>query len=904
MGQGQSQQRTDPPAPDVAPSSPPSPPQPHQPEPTTDSPAALQAAQPVASAPSDTSPATAADPGSAVVAALSAAAPLAVEHDAGDTFKVPALPTATSTTTSPSSTLRALPADIEHILSLGAADPDHAELAAAARGTAELEQVVRELKDRATADSAAARAGEVKMEADGDEEDEQDGGGDELRKVEDEMRAQGVTRGAEVVEVEHEEEGEVMGGEGAGAAETAQAGAQDRMQDDDDSSDSDSSSSSDSDAAMEAALAPRQRNRRGKQRAAAAAAAGDSDLDDDDGESGMASSKTAPKTEHEVVEPDVAPPPVAKIDDQAELARFGKVESVIETVVVVKADTGGDWRVLDEGTVVCWEDRTVIGTIFETFGSVQQPFYSIRFPSSSPPDPAVFTHARAVFYSPNLASFVFTRDLRKVKGSDASNIWDEEVAANELEFSDDEEEAEYKRKLKADRRARTQSATPGPSGSRGSRAPSSAAPPPTSSSSSGGPPSHLPARPAVSYADTADDFLTPSVPSAAPMNPGPAAPGPRATMGTAPPPGRVGRRMFERDTGATLEEGEEVEFEFSSGEGSEGEEQEDEEREGGFGGARGGRGGRGGAQRGGQRGGATAGARGRGRGGRGGGVQATSTSSPGGRPIAGMPRGRVATFASTPVGLPSKPTFEADFAMADGATDAPTRMSAPASSSSSTHLSQPLPPPPPPSSNTAAPYSFGAAPPPTGAFTFGAPPSGPSATRSPPQPQPQPHMPWSGAPPSGPSAGYSPNYGAAPTGPRGGGAQPSYPGAGAYRAAPPPPPPSHYYGGPGAYGYPAAPPPLGPPGGGGGGAGGYSPHAPYASGPGAGGEGYNPIAVQGGGHLNPRFFAAQQAAQQGQGQGQRPGQQGGGGAGGGAQGGQGYYPAQGGQGGYGGQGRW
>jgi len=246
----------------------------------------------------------------------------------------------------------------------------------------------------------------------------------------------------------------------------------------DDSSDSDSSSSSDSDAAMEAALAPRQRNRRGKQRAAAAAAAagGDSDLDDDDGESGVASSKTAPKTEHEVVEPDVAPPPVAKIDPQAELARFGKVESVIETVVVVKADTGGDWRVLDEGTVVCWEDRTVIGTvrpslplslfgspsvhlltrhcsraqIFETFGSVQQPFYSIRFPSSSPPDPTVFTHARAVFYSPNLASFVFTRDLRKLKGSDASNIWDEEVAANELEFSDDEEEAEYKRKLKAE----------------------------------------------------------------------------------------------------------------------------------------------------------------------------------------------------------------------------------------------------------------------------------------------------------------------------------------------------------------------------------------------------------------------------------------------------------------------
>lgn len=88
--------------------------------------------------------------------------------------------------------------------------------------------------------------------------------------------------------------------------------------------------------------------------------------------------------------------------------------------------------------------------IFETFGSVQQPFYSIRFPASAPPDPAVFNLGRPTFYAPNLASFVFTRDLRAMKGSDASNIWDEEVAAHEMEFSDDEEEAEYRRRLKAE----------------------------------------------------------------------------------------------------------------------------------------------------------------------------------------------------------------------------------------------------------------------------------------------------------------------------------------------------------------------------------------------------------------------------------------------------------------------
>jgi len=234
MGQGQSQQHTDAPAPDVASSTQPSPPHPHQPDSPVDTPADAQGAQPAAPAPSSDTAADPADPGTAAVAALSATAPLAVEHDAGDTFKVPALPlpsSSTTTSTSPSSTLRALPADIEHILSLGAADPDHAERAAASAaqhggGTSELEQVVRELRERAD----AAAEGASKMDADGDEAD-----GDVLQKVEDEMRTRGVTRGAQVVEVVEEEgevaEGELTEGERSGATRTAQAGAQVKMED-------------------------------------------------------------------------------------------------------------------------------------------------------------------------------------------------------------------------------------------------------------------------------------------------------------------------------------------------------------------------------------------------------------------------------------------------------------------------------------------------------------------------------------------------------------------------------------------------------------------------------------------------------------------------------------------------
>ncbi|BGO98094.1 hypothetical protein NBRC10513v2_002094 [Rhodotorula toruloides] len=486
-----------------------------------------------------------------VHASVSAAAPSSTT----ETFKVPALPASSavaSSATSPSATMRTLPDDIEHILSLGANQPNEAERAAAAatgRGRQELEQTVKELKE-----NALKADDEVKMES-----EEEQRRREELLQVEAEMREKGVQRGAEVQEEDA----------AAGAQESEDVGGnvevkkEDQMADDlsSDSSDSDSdSSSSESDSTTGAPQGGR-RNRRNRQRAASVA----SDIDDD--ESGIVSSKTAPKTEHEVVEPDVAPPAVQKLDENAEIAKFGKVESVIENVVVVKAETGGDWRVLDEGTVVCWEDKTVIGTIFETFGSVQQPFYSIRFPSSAPPDRTVFTISRPVFYSPNLASFVFTRDLRHIKGSDASNIWDEEVAAHEIEFSDDEEEAEYRKRIKAERRARTQSATPGPSNPRNPRAyrpPASLpqAPPPPAH-----PPASLPARPAVSYADTVDEPSSATTPSLPPIGPMAAQP-PRAMVGEKPPPGRVGRRMFERDTGMALDKGDEVEFEFSSGEGS------------------------------------------------------------------------------------------------------------------------------------------------------------------------------------------------------------------------------------------------------------------------------------------------------------------------------------------------
>ncbi|GAA6000264.1 hypothetical protein JCM10207_007931 [Rhodosporidiobolus poonsookiae] len=765
-----------------------------------------------------------------------------------DVFKVPALPSASTSAsaTSPSSTLRTLPADIEHILSLNAHEPDEALRRAAAASGRELQDVVRELRER---QGFATEEGEFKMES---EEDK----ASELSRVEKEMEEKGVKR--------EEEEGEVVEqGQVDEQMDAPKEEEEDVQMEEDSSDDSSDTDSGDESSDLDLGLTTRQRAR-GVRYAA------ESDGSDDEG-GAPSNNKIAPKTEHEMAEPDVKPLEVQKLDEKAELAKFGKVESVITNVVVLRADTAGDWRVLDEGTVVCWEDRTVIGAIFETFGSVQQPFYSLRFPTNSPPDPAVFTLQRPVFYCPSHAQFVFTRDLRNIKGSDASNIWDEEVGANEVEFSDDEEEAEYRRRVKADRRARTQSATPGPS-----RQPSAAPPSrqtgPTAASFL--PPAHLPARPAVSYADT-DDALpsTSSSFAAAPMSGASTSTGPRAEMGTRPPPGRVGRRMFERDTGRQLEEGEEVEFEFSSGdEAGAGSDDEDERRsvagsEGGFGApaVRGGRGARGGRGRGGAERGAGRGARGRGRG-RGG-----AEGGRGGRQVAPLPAraspgGR--SGSGGPSGLPSRPSFQSDLPDGpEGGIDAPVRMSA-----------QPAPPP------SAGPaFKFGAGggeESRSGGFSFGAAPSPQQAARSPPfQQQQRPPPPQQQQAPAPWSSSAHPHY---PLSGYGAPPPPASYASSMYGASRPPPSPSSYYAPPPSA-YPSHPPPASHA------SQGYSPHQPYATAPPPPAQGhgayYNPpIVAPGGGHVNPRFLAQQQAQQQQQ---QQQGVQ------------QGYYGGQGG-GGYGG----
>lgn len=197
------------------------------------------------------------------------------------------------------------------------------------------------------------------------------------------------------------------------------------------------------------------------------AAEGGSDDEGDGKQRGQV--KTANEQPEEMVpKPDITITPEMKVE------MLGNVESVVENVALIKANISGEYQVLESGSVLCLADLSVIGVVSETLGRVEQPLYTVRFPSNGAVKEAGVEKGVPIFYVFDHSSFVFTQPLKGLKGSDASNFHDEEVGEDEIEFSDDEAEAEYKRQLKQKRQQKRdgrhepkpKKEPPGPSGLR------------------------------------------------------------------------------------------------------------------------------------------------------------------------------------------------------------------------------------------------------------------------------------------------------------------------------------------------------------------------------------------------------------------------------------------------------
>jgi H/ACA ribonucleoprotein complex non-core subunit NAF1 len=139
------------------------------------------------------------------------------------------------------------------------------------------------------------------------------------------------------------------------------------------------------------------------------------------------------KTRNEMELPTVEPI-VIEVPENAVLSPVGTVHGVVDRFVIIQGYDAGDVKVLDCDTVVFLSDKTIVGAVFDVFGPVTNPMYSVLFNSKD-----------EIYYIPDLAKFVYTNEI-KTKGTDASNFYDEET--EEQEFSDDEAERMHKSKSK------------------------------------------------------------------------------------------------------------------------------------------------------------------------------------------------------------------------------------------------------------------------------------------------------------------------------------------------------------------------------------------------------------------------------------------------------------------------
>jgi rRNA processing protein Gar1 len=153
------------------------------------------------------------------------------------------------------------------------------------------------------------------------------------------------------------------------------------------------------------------------------------------------------KTAHEIVDI-VVEKPQFELSPQTEIILAGNIFQIIDNVIVIHCRLGCEFSTLDQGSLLVYENREIMGEVFETFGPVARPYYSVRFNDAQEINAEFGKLGASVYYVPSYqkTQIVETEALKKFKGTDASNVYDEEVGEDEQEFSDDEMEMQAKKK--------------------------------------------------------------------------------------------------------------------------------------------------------------------------------------------------------------------------------------------------------------------------------------------------------------------------------------------------------------------------------------------------------------------------------------------------------------------------
>ncbi|PIA55038.1 hypothetical protein AQUCO_00800048v1 [Aquilegia coerulea] len=149
------------------------------------------------------------------------------------------------------------------------------------------------------------------------------------------------------------------------------------------------------------------------------------------------------KNEIEFLPP--VPPVDVTLEPHHQTLPVGVILSIMDAKVVVEGVE--KHNPLNEGSIL-WitETRSPLGLVDEIFGPVKNPFYIVRY-NYDQEVPAGICHGMPVSFVADFAEHVINDKNLYKKGYDASGENDEEIS-EEVEFSDDEKEAEYRRAQK------------------------------------------------------------------------------------------------------------------------------------------------------------------------------------------------------------------------------------------------------------------------------------------------------------------------------------------------------------------------------------------------------------------------------------------------------------------------
>lgn len=87
-----------------------------------------------------------------------------------------------------------------------------------------------------------------------------------------------------------------------------------------------------------------------------------------------------PKTKNEIIEIEVELPNI-KLDDNDKIHKLGKIKNIVGRIAIIEAYNSQP--ALDIDSLLCLEDKTVIGRVLETFGTIDKPHYTFLIPKDN-----------------------------------------------------------------------------------------------------------------------------------------------------------------------------------------------------------------------------------------------------------------------------------------------------------------------------------------------------------------------------------------------------------------------------------------------------------------------------------------------------------------------------------------